>query len=65
MLFVILAFDELVLLSSRGEGVPDLLLLLVRWVPEIMIEKLVYDNSVEVCALNTIIPSLLKLSVKL
>jgi hypothetical protein len=65
MLFVILAFDELVLLSSRGEGVPDLLLLLVRWVPEIMIEKLVYDNSVEVCALNTTIPSLLKLSVKL
>ncbi|XP_047072003.1 eukaryotic translation initiation factor 5B-like [Lolium rigidum] len=33
--------------AIRGEGVPDLLLLLVRWVPEIMIEKLVYDNSVE------------------
>ncbi|KAM0895891.1 hypothetical protein ACQ4PT_023546 [Festuca glaucescens] len=33
--------------AIRGEGVPDLLLLLVRWVPEIMIEKLAYDNSVE------------------
>ncbi|KAM0861759.1 hypothetical protein ACQ4PT_045686 [Festuca glaucescens] len=40
-------FYELALLSSKGEGVPDLLLLLLRWVPDIMIEKLAYDNSVE------------------
>uniref|UniRef100_A0ACD5TH78 Uncharacterized protein n=1 Tax=Avena sativa TaxID=4498 RepID=A0ACD5TH78_AVESA len=33
--------------SDSGEGVPDLLMLLVRWVPEIMIDKLAFNNSVE------------------
>lgn len=33
--------------AISGEGVPDLLLLLVRWVPKIMIEKLAYKKSVE------------------
>ncbi|CAL4906476.1 unnamed protein product [Urochloa decumbens] len=33
--------------SVSAEGIPDLLLLLVRWVPEIMMERLTYVNNVE------------------
>ncbi|XP_014757754.2 eukaryotic translation initiation factor 5B [Brachypodium distachyon] len=38
--------------AKSCEGIPDLLLLLVRWVPEIMIEKLVYDDTVECTVLE-------------
>ncbi|CAM0949803.1 unnamed protein product [Alopecurus aequalis] len=38
--------------ALSGDGIPDLLLLLVRWVPEIMIEKLAYENSVECTVLE-------------
>nr|CAB3462146.1 unnamed protein product [Digitaria exilis] len=33
--------------AVSAEGIPDLLLLLVRWVPEIMMERLTYVNNVE------------------
>ncbi|OEL29788.1 Eukaryotic translation initiation factor 5B [Dichanthelium oligosanthes] len=38
--------------SVSGEGIPDLLLLLVRWVPEIMMERLTYVNTVECTVLE-------------
>ncbi|TVU50099.1 hypothetical protein EJB05_01456, partial [Eragrostis curvula] len=38
--------------AVSGEGIPDLLLLLVRWVPEIMMEKLIYVNTVECTVLE-------------
>ncbi|CAL4899138.1 unnamed protein product [Urochloa decumbens] len=38
--------------SVSAEGIPDLLLLLVRWVPEIMMERLTYVNNVECTVLE-------------
>ncbi|XP_062204137.1 eukaryotic translation initiation factor 5B-like [Phragmites australis] len=38
--------------AVSGEGIPDLLLLLVRWVPEIMMERLNYVDSVECTVLE-------------
>ncbi|KAL6623271.1 hypothetical protein ACP70R_033150 [Stipagrostis hirtigluma subsp. patula] len=38
--------------AVSGEGIPDLLLLLVRWVPEILMEKLTYVNIVECTVLE-------------
>ncbi|CAN6356229.1 unnamed protein product [Urochloa humidicola] len=38
--------------SVSAEGIPDLLLLLVRWVPEIMMERLTYVNDVECTVLE-------------
>ncbi|GJN34949.1 hypothetical protein PR202_gb23666 [Eleusine coracana subsp. coracana] len=38
--------------AVSGEGIPDLLLLLVRWVPEIMMEKLTYADTVECTVLE-------------
>lgn len=38
--------------AVSGEGIPDLLLLLVRWVPEIMMERLTYVNTVECTVLE-------------
>ncbi|KAI8003040.1 Eukaryotic translation initiation factor 5B [Camellia lanceoleosa] len=34
--------------AISGEGIPDLLLLLVQWTQETMIEKLTYSNEVQV-----------------
>lgn len=47
------------IISSSAEGIPDLLLLLVRWVPEIMTERLTYVDNVEVCSLATTLSTLL------
>ncbi|KAL6842130.1 hypothetical protein ACP4OV_028109 [Aristida adscensionis] len=38
--------------AVSGEGIPDLLLLLVRWVPEVMMDKLTYVNTVECTVLE-------------
>ncbi|WVZ90325.1 hypothetical protein U9M48_036634 [Paspalum notatum var. saurae] len=38
--------------AVSGEGIPDLLLLLVRWVPEIMVERLTYVSTVECTVLE-------------
>jgi len=38
------------IIFSSGEVIPDLLMLLVRWVPKIMMERLTYVNTVEVCS---------------
>jgi translation initiation factor 5B len=38
------------IIFTSGEGIPDLLMLLVRWVPKIMMERLTYVNTVEVCS---------------
>ncbi|KAG2481357.1 hypothetical protein PVAP13_J683216 [Panicum virgatum] len=38
--------------AVSAEGIPDLLLLLVRWVPEIMMERLTYANNVECTVLE-------------
>ncbi|PVH62972.1 hypothetical protein PAHAL_3G441900 [Panicum hallii] len=38
--------------AVSAEGIPDLLLLLVRWVPEIMMERLTYVNNVECTVLE-------------
>lgn len=35
--------------SNSGEGIPDLLLLLVQWTQKTMIEKLTYSNEIQVC----------------
>lgn len=34
---------------DSGEGIPDLLLLLVQWTQKTMVEKLTYSNEVQVC----------------
>ena len=36
------------LLHISGEGVPDLLLLLVQWAQKTMVEKLTFSNEIEV-----------------
>ncbi|RLM99383.1 eukaryotic translation initiation factor 5B-like [Panicum miliaceum] len=38
--------------AVSAEGIPNLLLLLVRWVPEIMMERLTYVNNVECTVLE-------------
>ncbi|XP_037467339.1 eukaryotic translation initiation factor 5B-like [Triticum dicoccoides] len=38
--------------AESGEGVPDLLLLLVRWLPGIITDKLAYDDTVECTVLE-------------
>ncbi|RLN31136.1 eukaryotic translation initiation factor 5B-like [Panicum miliaceum] len=38
--------------AVSAEGIPDLLLLLVRWVPEIMMDRLTYVNNVECTVLE-------------
>ena len=38
--------------AESGEGVPDLLLLLVRWLPSIITDKLAYDDTVECTVLE-------------
>ncbi|XBI41139.1 hypothetical protein VPH35_125633 [Triticum aestivum] len=38
--------------AESGEGVPDLLLLLVRWLPDIITDKLAYDDTVECTVLE-------------
>ncbi|KAG0520939.1 hypothetical protein BDA96_08G118000 [Sorghum bicolor] len=38
--------------NAFGEGIPDLLMLLVRWVPKIMMERLTYVNTVECTVLE-------------
>lgn len=39
-----------------GEGIPDLLLLLVNWTQKTMVEKLTYSNEVQVCFLFFVLP---------
>lgn len=34
---------------NSGEGIPDLLLLLVQWTQKTMVERLTYSNEVQVC----------------
>lgn len=36
---------------DSGEGIPDLLLLLVQWTQKTMVEKLTYSNEIQVCFL--------------
>ncbi|KAM3193849.1 hypothetical protein ACQJBY_070470 [Aegilops geniculata] len=38
--------------AESGEGVPDLLLLLVRWLPDIITDELAYDDAVECTVLE-------------
>uniref|UniRef100_A0A453T002 Eukaryotic translation initiation factor 5B n=3 Tax=Aegilops tauschii subsp. strangulata TaxID=200361 RepID=A0A453T002_AEGTS len=38
--------------AESGEGVPDLLLLLVRWLPDIITDKLAYDDTIECTVLE-------------
>uniref|UniRef100_A0A0A9D332 Eukaryotic translation initiation factor 5B n=1 Tax=Arundo donax TaxID=35708 RepID=A0A0A9D332_ARUDO len=38
--------------AVSGEGIPDLLLLLVRWIPDVMVEKLTYVNTLECTVLE-------------
>lgn len=40
--------DSLSFDYGSGEGIPDLLLLLVQWAQKTMVEKLTYSNEIQV-----------------
>lgn len=41
----------MVILANSGEGIPELLLLLVQWAQKMMIKRLTYSEKVQVCFL--------------
>ncbi|XBI13010.1 hypothetical protein VPH35_139805 [Triticum aestivum] len=49
---VVTEFKENGFNTAPGEGVPDLLLLLVRWLPDIITDKLAYDDTIECTVLE-------------
>lgn len=46
--------DSLSFEYCSGEGIPDLLLLLIQWAQKTMVEKLTYSNEIQVGFLFTL-----------